>query len=503
VREANATIADRPRQPLRRCSEVPPRRPAEVSPEVPLTASPTAPSVEAAKPRRPGLTDVFRGLRRPKIAVMLALGFSSGLPFMLVGGTFGYWLRDEGVTLKVIAFTSWVGFAYAFKYLWAPLVDRLPIPVLGAWLGRRRAWMLLAQALVVVGLVAMAMLGTQPGIYTTQRGIYTLCAAGLVVAFSSATQDIVVDAWRIESADSGEELGLLTSAYQLGYRVAMLTSDALILLVASRIDWSGAYLCMAALMIVGVSAAAMAGEPLRADAVLDAKETLRPLWTPLGFFDAVVGPFIAFFRANAWVGLVMLLFISLYRLPEYVMGPMATPYYVDLGFSKDLVGVVRGTLGLCGSLGGIAFGGFLVARLGSMKGLIVGGVLQGLVIAGFALPAILGPDPRLFGVVMFCDNFGVSVAGVALITYMSGLTSLGYTATQYALLSSTYALFGKFLKGFSGKVVEWLGAQGHSLMDSYAIFFVGSAAMGIPAILLCIWLAYLTREQVAPSVRAS
>jgi PAT family beta-lactamase induction signal transducer AmpG len=312
--------------------------------------------------------------------------------------------------------------------------------------------------------------------------------AALVVAFSSATQDIVVDAWRIEAADTSEELGLLSSTYQLGYRIAVITSDALILFAANHLGWPISYGLMAALMAVGLFATFKAAEPARAEEVLHEKSDAAPFWSPRGFADAVLGPFVAFFRTWGWLGLLMLVFISLYRLPEFVMGPMATPLYHDLGISKDMVGAVRGTVGLAGSFLGIAAGGLLVARVGPMKGLIIGGLLQAFGIASFAILALYGGDPRLFGTVMVLDNFGVSAAGVALVTYMSGLTSLGYTATQYALLSSTYAIIGKFLKGFSGAVVEALQAHGHTLMESYAIFFAGAGAIGLPAVLLCFWL---------------
>jgi PAT family beta-lactamase induction signal transducer AmpG len=238
-----------------------------------------------------------------------------------------------------------------------------------------------------------------------------------------------------------------------------------------------------------------ATEPARAEEILHEKSAEAPLWTPWGFYDAVSGPFLAFFRTWGWMGLLMLVFISLYRLPEFVMGPMATPFYHDLGISKDMVGAVRGTVGLAGSFLGIAAGGLLVARLGAMRGLIIGGLLQAFAIASFALLAVYGGDPRLFGVVMVFDNFGVSAAGVALVTYMSGLTTLGYTATQYALLSSTYAIVGKFLKGFSGAIVESLQAHGHSLMESYAMFFVGAGAIGLPAVLLCFWLMAVQRHR--------
>jgi PAT family beta-lactamase induction signal transducer AmpG len=432
--------------------------------------------------KKPGIGDVFRALRQPKIAIMLGLGFSSGLPFFLTANTLGYWMRDEGRTLKAIGFLSWVGLAYSFKFLWSPLIDRLDAPWLGRRLGRRRGWILTAQIVIGGGLLAMAAVGPR-------HGLLALGIAALTVAFASATQDIVVDAWRIEAADTDKELGLLSSAYQLGYRIAVLISDALILFAASHLGWPASYVLMAVLMAIGVAATLKATEPAGADEVLHEKSAEAPLWTARGLFDAVVGPFLAFFRTWGWVGLLMLAFISLYRLPEFVMGPMSTPFYHDLGLSKDMVATVRTTVGLVASFLGIAFGGLLVARAGYMRGLIICGLLQGIAIASFALLAVYGGDPRLFAAVMVFDNFGVSAAGVALVTYMSSLTSLGYTATQYALLSSAWAIVGKLLKGFSGAVVEGLQAHGHTLMESYALFFAGAGGIGLPSILLCLWLA--------------
>ena len=211
----------------------------------------------------------FRRYLQPRVLVMLALGFSSGLPFLLSGNTFGYWLRDEGTSLTAIGFISWVGLAYSFKFLWAPLIDRVKAPLLGG-LGQRRGWMLIAQAAIVAGLVAMAMLGTA-------HGLVLLGACALVVAFSSATQDIVIDAWRIESADNEEELGLLSSALQLGYRVALLVTDALILIAAEHVGWSVSYIACGVLMAVGIAATMLAVEPARADAVVKRKAQELPL----------------------------------------------------------------------------------------------------------------------------------------------------------------------------------------------------------------------------------
>jgi len=422
---------------------------------------------------------VLTSLRQPKVTVMLMLGFSSGLPFLLSGNTLGYWLRDQGTTLGAIGFLSWVGLAYSLKFLWAPVIDRVDAPVFGR-LGRRRGWMIVSQLLVAAGLLGLSAIGLS-------LGLATLGVLALVVAFSSSTQDIVVDAWRIEAASNSDELGLLSAAYQLGYRGALLVTDALILIAANHWGWPLSYTAMAVLMGVGLTASLVAMEPARAQAVMAAKSDAAPLWTLRGFTDAVVGPFAEFFRVYGWLALLMLAMISLYRLPEFMMGPMANPFYHDLGLSKDAVGAVRGSIGLVSSLAGIAAGGFASLRIGHFRALVVGLILQSVAIANFALLAYYGPDLRLFGAVMAVDNFCIAFAGVALVTYMSSLTSLGYTATQYALLSSAYTYVGKFSKGFSGVIVERL-AVGRTLLEGYGLFFIGAGLLGIPALVLCLLL---------------
>ena len=439
-------------------------------------------SEAAAAParRKRSALEVLRELQQPKVAVMLALGFSSGLPFLLTANTFGYWLRDAGTSLLAIGFISWVGFAYAFKVYWSPLVDRLDLPLLGR-LGRRRGWMLLCQLLVAIGLVGMAIVGTN-------GGLAAIGAFALLTAFASATQDIAIDAWRIEAASDSDEVGLMTSAAQLGYRIALLVTDALVIAMAARIGWSLSYVAMAVLMAIGVVATLFAFEPIRADVVLESKP---PLWTPRGIMDAAIGPFVDFFAKHKAAGLVMLLMVALYRLPDFVMGPMYNPYYHDLGLTKDTVAFVRGTFGLVAVFAGIAAGGLSAVRLGMMPTLIVGLVLEGIGTAAFALLS-LHPEPALFATVMALDSFAQAYAGVALVTYMSSLTSLGYTATQYALLSSTYALLGKFLKGFSGMAVEALTPT-HGLLGAYATAFVATGLTAIPPLIL---LALLWRMQV-------
>ena len=445
----------------------------------------TADHVEAPRPRPASRRDVIASLRQPKVAVMLMLGFSSGLPFMLTGNTLGYWLRDEGTTLGAIGFLSWVGLAYSLKFLWAPVIDRIDAPLFGRF-GRRRGWMMTSQILVAAGLVGLSAIGLR-------AGLAPLGMLALIVAFSSSTQDIVVDAWRIEAASDSDELGLLSATYQLGYRAALLVTEALILIAANHLGWPVSYLAMAVLMGVGVCASLVAVEPLRAAQALEAKTHAAPLWTMRGFFDAVYGPFAEFFRVYGWLALLMLAMISFYRLPEYLMGPMANPFYHDLGLSKDAVGAVRASIGLVTVMLGIAAGGFSALRFGYVRTLIIGVILQSLVISGFAVLAYAGPDLRVFGAVMAADNFGIGFANVALVTYMSSLTSLGYTATQYALLSSTYTYIGKFAKGFSGLMVERLAA-GRTLLEGYALFFIGAALFGLPALILCLFLARATKR---------
>jgi len=419
----------------------------------------------------------FHEYLNPKTLTMTVLGFSSGLPFVLVGNTFGYWLRDEGIALSAIGFLSWVGLAYSLKFLWAPILDRVGVPLLSR-LGRRRGWIALAQLAVAGGLMGMAWAGVSHGL--AMLGVFALIAA-----FASSTQDIAIDAWRIESARDADELGLLTSGYTFGYRTALLASEAVILPIAQRIGWNEAYVVYGAMMAIGLAAIFVAAEPIKADQVMARKGAETPLWTPRGFFDAVAGPFIVFFKTHGTHAILILLAISLFQLPNFVSGPMYNPMYVDLGLSKDVVGAVRGSIGLVGVFLGVAAGGFLSLRLGLMRAVLLGCASQ---MAGTALYAVLpfAHDPISFALVMGLDNFAIALAGVTLVAYMSSLTSLGYTATQYALLSSTYAWAGKILKGFSGAAVEGLASH-FGFMPAYALFFLGCGGIGIPALLL-FWL---------------
>jgi len=420
----------------------------------------------------------FRDYMNPTVLVMLALGFSSGLPFLLVGNTFGFWLRDEHTGLKAIGFVSWVGLAYSLQFAWAPLVDRVPAL---KFLGQRRGWLLASQVAVAFGLFAMAILGTV-------HGLSVLGAAALVVAFASATQDIALAAWRIEIAKDADELGLLTAANTLAYRVAMVCTDSLLLVSAQHLGWPLSYTLCGLGMGVGIAATLLAPEPVKADQVAARKLKEEPLWSLRGFFDAVAGPFIAFFKAHGAMALLMLVAIALYRLPDFVRGPMVNPFFHDIGMSKDMVGLSRATMGLGSAFLGVAAAGVVSLRLGLMRTLILGAVLQSLGIAANGLLIYSGSNVAPFVLVMGLDDFSLSFAAISLVAYMSSLTSLGYVATQYALLSSVYALAGKFLKGLSGLIVDWLAAQ-FGLMNAYALFFIACAAIAIPSVLLFALLA--------------
>jgi len=439
---------------------------------------------------RPGWAHMLRALSQPKVACMLALGFASGLPFMLVGNTLGFWLREAGTTLTAIGFLSWVGLAYSLKFLWAPVIDRLDAPLFGAWLGRRRGWMLLAQLVVMGGLTGMALL-------KPEGGLWHFGLLALIAAFASATQDIVIDAWRIEVASDNDEQGLLTAAYQGGYRAALLITDALILIVAGWLGWPTSYLLMVAAVGIGLAATLFAVEPQP-----DAEELTRrhrPLWTLHALFDALAGPFIAFFRAHGRWALLMLTAVALYRLPDFAMGPMANPFYKDLGLTKDMVGAVRSSVGLVAAIAGIAAAGLSAVRFGFVPTLVAGAVLGPGSNLAFSAMALHGtPDLELFSLTMAIDNFSAGFAGTALVAYMSSLTSRGYTATQYALLSSFYALPGKLFKGISGALVDLL-TPAHGLLGAYAWFFAGTALIGLPVVALCLWLAARgNRQPVGP-----
>ncbi len=426
--------------------------------------------------------DVLASCRDPRVLAMTALGFAAGLPFLLTGNTLGAWLRDTGTELAAIGFLSWVGLAYSFKFVWAPALDAVELPLLGR-LGKRRSWIILAQIGVIGGLLAMTLIG--PG-----EGMMLFGLFALVVAFSSATQDIAIDAWRIEISRTAEELGLLSAAYQLGYRAAMLITNAFIFNIAARTGWELSYLIMALLMGVGIAAALFAAEP-RAEnsAVTIARDQDRPAslsWTPRKLYDALINPFVIFFTAHGSKALLLLVAISLYRLPDFIMGPMVNPFYLDLGLSTDAIGAMRAGVGLWATIAGVAAAGLCIVRIGFVSTLVLGAFLAPASNLGLTFMAMQGADLYAFAAALALENFSEGFSGTALIAWMSSLTTFGYAATQYALLSSFYTILGKVLKGFSGVAVSQL-EQIFDLIPAYGVFFACTAAIGIPSMLVAMW----------------
>jgi PAT family beta-lactamase induction signal transducer AmpG len=454
--------------------------------------------VSTAAERKPwwrGWVDAVKAYRHPRVAAMLFLGFSAGLPFMLVFSTLSAWLRESGIERATIGMLSWVGIIYTIKVFWAPVVDRLRLPVLHKLLGRRRSWMLVAQIGIVVGLLNMAHLNPEQG------HLAIVASLALMVAFSSATQDISVDAWRIEAAPQPMQ-GVMAAAYQLGYRIAIMVASAGALWIAADHGWATAYTTMAVFACVGIVTtlvipepeARVAGETLlqeqRVLAWLEGKAHWPQMARDLGswFVGAVVCPFVDFFtRYGSRLAVLMLAFIASYRLADFTMGVMTNPFYIDLGFTlKEIAAIAKG-FGVFMSILGTLLGGVAVARLGTVRSLALGSVLIIIANLMFAAFAHLN-QPSLTGLafVISADNIAMGMAGTALIAYLSSLTSASYTATQYALFSSMYALPGKLLMGTSGFVVDALG---------YPWFFCYTAALGLPALVLLFFLARRMSEK--------
>jgi len=430
--------------------------------------------------------DSLRVYTQPRVLGMFFLGFSAGLPFLLVFTTLSAWLHDEGISRSVIGFFSWVGITYSIKVFWAPVIDRLPLPGLTQWLGRRRGWMLLAQVGIATGLFAMTLVDP-----VTETTLLALIAVG--IAFCSATQDIVIDAWRIEAVEDTQQ-GAMAATYVGGYRTALLVAGAGALYLAQFMDWNTSYRIMALMMLVGIATTLIIREPeARIDEKTRAMETTLEaelgLETQSGvrqrflawFSDAVVAPFVDFFRRYAGQALIILALVGVYKLSDITMGVMAMPFYLDLGFSKIDIANIAKVYGFGMTLAGAALGGLLVARFGLMRPLLAGAVLVAATNLLFATLALSGPSKTLLTVVISADNLSGGIATAVFVAYLSSLTNTAYTATQYALFSSLMTLPAKLIGGMAGIIVD---SQG------YFIFFVYAATLGLPAIGLVVWLIH-------------
>lgn len=420
--------------------------------------------------------DLLRVYSNPRVVAMLFLGFSAGLPFLLVFSTLSAWLTEEGLSRTMIGFFSWVGVTYSIKVIWAPFIDHLRLPFLTRRLGRRRSWMLLSQLGVAAGLVALAL--TQP-----QSQLVQFALLAVFIAFCSATQDVVIDAYRIEAVDKDYQAAM-AAMYIFGYRVALLVAGAGAFYAAEFVGWSGGYLIMAACMAVGVVTTLAIDEPQRRRTAHAPPARGGGTW----FGTAVIRPFLDFFERNGRVALLILLFIGIYRISDITMGVMANPFYLDMGYTKTQIADVSKVFGFFMTLLGAGLGGVLVLRYGITPILVAGAVLVAATNLLFAALSHAGPDVLLLAVVISADNLSGGVATTAFIAYLSSLTNTAYTATQYALFSSLMTLPAKFIGGFSGVIVDGYG---------YFNFFVYAAVIGVPAIVVAAWLAKRTQTQAA------
>ncbi|WP_395055045.1 AmpG family muropeptide MFS transporter [Polaromonas sp.] len=458
-------------------------QPARQPPPHPAVAS--APeAVPEVAPTKPGWGETLRVYLEAPTLRMLLLGFSAGLPLLLVFGTLSFWLREAGIDRTTIGYLSWVGLAYGFKWVWAPLVDRLPIPLLTRLLGRRRSWLLLSQTVIMAALVSMAL--TDP-----RAALLPVVWCALAVAFASATQDIALDAFRIESADAQRQAAL-AATYQTGYRIAMIWAGAGVLWIAARAEvvgggtyqhgaWQTAYLVMAASMLLGMLTVLFSPEPAQRE-MLPARNAAE--WLK----SALVEPFADFLRRYGKHALLILALIAVYRISDVVMGIMANPFYVDMGYTKDEVATVTKVYGVLMTLVGAFAGGALAMRFGVMKVLMLGAVLSAASNLLFAWLGSRGHDVQALIFVISADNLSSGIASAAFIAYLSSLTNINYSATQYALFSSMMLLLPKFLAGYSGSYVDSFG---------YSHFFTATALLGLPVLLL-VWLASRMKSPSSP-----
>tara|TARA_R110001583_G_scaffold133552_4_gene285384 strand:+ start:427 stop:1839 length:1413 start_codon:yes stop_codon:yes gene_type:complete len=443
--------------------------------------------------------DALAIYRQKPVMVITLLGFSAGLPYLLVFSTLTAWLRDAGVERTAIGFFAWVGMTYSIKIFWAPVVDRLRIPLLFPLLGQRRSWIFSGQLGIVGGLLWLSQMNPQDS-------LFWVAAAALLIAFSSSTQDVSLDAFRIESAPD-EVQGAMSAGYILGYRLALLVSGAGAFYIADIVDWHSAYVAMAACMALGIVALFWADEPAHRSAdeqrLMDAHMVDQVMGRPMNLaqrpgwerhlLGAVICPVLEFFQRNGTFALLILIFIAVFRLSDISMGIMANPFYLDLGYSKTDIAWVAKFFGFFMTIFGSLLCGALVVKWGIFRPLLLGAVLVSSTNLLFALLATVGfssmtnaqgieaqfleATPSLFwlGFVISADNLSGGIASTAFIAYLSSLTNKSYTATQYALFSSLMTLPGKFISGFSGWVVD---------SSSYADFFVVAALLGVPAIIL-------------------
>jgi len=388
----------------------------------------------------------FRIFSQPKMAVLLALGFSSGLPLFLTSRTLQAWMTKEGVDLTTIGLFSMVALPYSLKFLWAPILDRYVPP----FLGRRRGWLVITQVLLLLTIAAMS-------IHNPRLGLQALAINALLLAFFSASQDIAVDAYRADILRE-REMGAGASAYVIGYRIALIVVGSLALVLADQMPWPAVYLLMSILMVVGIVTAVFAPEPVLRDA------------PPQTLAEAVALPFKEFFqRRGVWSGAIVLLFVVLYKYPDGIANNMATPFLLQTGFSQTEIGVVLGGIGIFATIVGVVAAGWFIAQTGINRSLWIFAVLQAVSNLAYYALSMIGNNRTAMVVTILIENFCWGLVTAGMLAFMMSVTNKRFSATQFALLSSLAAASRDVLVAPAGKLAETLGWPGFWLLSVAAI----------------------------------
>ena len=398
------------------------------------------------------------------IVAFTGYGFASGLPYVLIFVTLTAWLRDIGVDLSLIGFISWIMLTYSLKFLWAPFVDRSPTKLFKKF-GHRRSWIIAMQLQIIISLIVLSFINP-----LTNLLVFAFFA--LIIAFAGSIQDIAIDAYRIESAKL-EDQGNLAAGYQFGYRIAILVGSSFALIYAENFSWSLTYQLMALLMALNILVT-----------VYISSEKSNPDLAILNYKQSLLEPTKDFFeRFGLKIASILILIIATYRLTDIVMGPMANPFYIDMGYSLSEIGYVVKIVALAATIIGVFIGGIFVKRLGLYKSLLIGAFLVMLTNLSFSYAAINEKNLVLLASIVASDSLAAGIVGTVNITFLTSLVSSKYTGFQYALLTSLMAFLGKLFGGFSGVFVEsFQNLYGFSY--GWMSFYIFTSCLAIPSMLM-------------------
>ena len=399
-----------------------------------------------------------------KISSFTGYGFASGLPYVLIFITLTAWLRDAGVDLSLIGFISWIMLTYSLKFLWAPFVDRSPTKTFKRF-GHRRSWIITMQALIIISLIALSFIN--PLIDLVIFAIFAFA-----VALAGSIQDIAIDAYRIESAKL-EDQGNLAAGYQFGYRIAILVGSSFALIFADNFSWSSAYQLMAFIMAINLVVSIYISE-----------ENPNPDLIKLNYRESLIEPIKDFLmRFGIKMASILLLIVSTYRLTDIVMGPMANPFYIDMGYTLSEIGYVVKVVALIATIVGVFLGGILIKKIGLYKSLLIGAFLVMVTNLFFSYSAVSEKNVSLLASIVAFDSLAAGIVGTVNITFLTSLVSPKYTGFQYALLTSFMAFLGKIFGGFSGVFVEnFQNLYGFSY--GWMSFYIFTSCLAIPAMIL-------------------